>query len=286
MDKLQIVLTNIAAVVPPWVLQGLLTFFAAAIGSFGGAYLKMRARFATLQSQLRANTELTEKIKAEVGQLDWTQEWTNFRRFKLEALLNKLNECEEYLDEHRNDCIDGKVANVRELGPQLDTIQIIYFPELVNEVRSYLDIYSTAIRAGSSLVQELLEARSDDNLKQRAREKYTATVTGLEFSAKRKVAVDELKSSARKLSIEIMGVAQPWGRLRLEPSLAPPSSHQADAANGVGNANRHSDGSRQPRRRAEYALNLTEDDRGKLTIIAWAFVVVVMATILVMKSLR
>ena len=285
MDKLQIVLTNIAAVVPPWVLQGLLTFFAAAIGSFGGAYLKMRARFATLESQLRANTELTEKIKAEVGQLDWTQEWTNFRRFKLEALLNKLNECEEYLDEHRNDCIDGKVANVRELGPQLDTIQIIYFPELVNEVRSYLDIYSTAIRAGSSLVQEL-EARSDGNLKQRAREKYTATVTGLEFSAKRKVAVDELKSSARKLLIEIMGVAQPWGRLRLEPSLAPPSSHQADAANGVGNANRHSDGSRQPRRRAEYALNLTEDDRGKLTIIAWAFVVVVMATILVMKSLR
>jgi len=182
MDKLQIVLTNIAAVVPPWVLQGLLTFFAAAIGSFGGAYLKMRARFATLESQLRANTELTEKIKAEVGQLDWTQEWTNFRRFKLEALLNKLNECEEYLDEHRNDCIDGKVANVRELGPQLDTIQIIYFPELVNEVRSYLDIYNTAIRAGSSLVQELLEARSDDNLKQRAREKYTATVTGLEFS--------------------------------------------------------------------------------------------------------
>jgi len=285
MDKLQIVLTNIAAVVPPWVLQGLLTFFAAAIGSFGGAYLKMRARFATLESQLRANTELTEKIKAEVGQLDWTQEWTNFRRFKLEALLNKLNECEEYLDEHRNDCIDGKVANVRELGPQLDTIQIIYFPELVNEVRSYLDIYNTAIRAGSSLVQEL-EARSDGNLKQRAREKYTATVTGLEFSAKRKVAVDELKSSARKLLIEIMGVAQPWGRLRLEPSLAPPSSHQADAANGVGNANRHSDGSRQPRRRAEYALNLTEDDRGKLTIIAWAFVVVVMATILVMKSLR
>ena len=54
MDKLQIVLTNLAAVVPPWVLQGLLTFFAAAIGSFGGAYLKMRARFATLESQLRA----------------------------------------------------------------------------------------------------------------------------------------------------------------------------------------------------------------------------------------
>ena len=286
MDKLQIVLTNIAAVVPPWVLQGLLTFFAAAIGSFGGAYLKMRARFATLESQLRANTELTEKIKAEVGQLDWTQEWTNFRRFKLEALLNKLNECEEYLDEHRNDCIDGKVANVRELGSQLDTIQTIYFPELVNEVRSYLDIYNTAIRAGSSLVQEL-EARSDGNLKQRAREKYTATVTGLEFSAKRKVAVDELKSSARKLSIEIMGVAQPWGRLRLEPSLAPPSSRQADVANGVGNANRHSDGSRQPRRRAEYALNLTEYDRGTLRvlliIIGWAFV---MATILVVKSLE
>ena len=236
MDKLQFVLTHITDVVPPWVLQALLTVVAAGIGSFGGAYLK-RADFANLQSQLWANTELTEKIKAELGQLDWTQqEWTNLRRIKLEALLNKLYECEEYLDEHRNDRIDGKVGNVRELGSQLDTIQTIYFPELVNEVRSYLDIYNTAIRDGSSLVQ----ARSDD-------------LARLEFFAKRKVAVDELKSSARKLLIEIIGVRQPSGRLRFEPSVAPPSSRQGDVANGDVNANRHSTGSKALRRRLKHA---------------------------------
>jgi hypothetical protein len=284
MDKLQIVLTNIAAVVPPWVLQGLLTVVAAAIGSFGGAYLKTRgtnlatkADFATLQSQLRANTELTEEIKAEVRTTQ--QEWTNLRRFKLEALLNKLCECEEHLNEHRNDSMDGKVANVRELGPQLDTIQTIYFPELVNEVRSYLYIYYTAIRDGSSLAQALLEARSDENLKQRAREEYAATVTHLEFSTKRRVAVDELKSSTRKLLMEIMGVTQPSGRLRLEPSVAPPSSRQGDVANGDGNAERHSTGSKWLRGRSE-----NEYDRGNLELLIIIGMALVITTILLFGS--
>ena len=80
---------------------------AAAVGAFFGEYLKMRGKnlatkadFDSLQDQLRANTELVETIKAEVGQKDWAQrEWTNLRRTKLEALLEKMHDCETYLDQ-------------------------------------------------------------------------------------------------------------------------------------------------------------------------------------------
>jgi hypothetical protein len=77
----------------PWVLlavQLVLTLAAAGIGSFLGEYLRTRGKnlatkadFDSLQDQLRANTELVETIKAEVGQKDWAQrEWTNLRRTK------------------------------------------------------------------------------------------------------------------------------------------------------------------------------------------------------------
>jgi hypothetical protein len=103
------VLTLLAAAqLPLWlqvVLIALFTTLTAGVGSFAGAYLKIRGTnlatksdFIDLQNQLRANTELVETIKAEVGQWDWMQrEWTNLRRVKLEALLDKLHECEEYL---------------------------------------------------------------------------------------------------------------------------------------------------------------------------------------------
>jgi len=88
-----------------WVLllvQVVILAAAAAVGAFFGEYLKTRGKnlatkadFDSLQDQLRANTELVETIKAEVGQKDWAQrEWTNLRRTKLEALLEKMHDCE------------------------------------------------------------------------------------------------------------------------------------------------------------------------------------------------
>jgi hypothetical protein len=65
----------------PWsflILQVALTVLAAAAGAFFGEYFRTRGRnlatkadFESLQEQLRANTQLVETIKSEVGQKDW-----------------------------------------------------------------------------------------------------------------------------------------------------------------------------------------------------------------------
>src|SRR5262245_48977427 len=42
---------------------------------------------------------------------DWARrEWTNLRRTKLEALLEKMHDCDTYLDRQRDRAYDGKPA--------------------------------------------------------------------------------------------------------------------------------------------------------------------------------
>src|SRR5262245_32814719 len=80
---------------------------AAAVGAFFGEYLMTRGKnlatkadFVSLQDQLRANTELVETIKAEVGQKDWARrEWANLRRTKLEELIEKMHDCLVFIDQ-------------------------------------------------------------------------------------------------------------------------------------------------------------------------------------------
>jgi hypothetical protein len=93
----------------PWTLlavQVVLTLAALGIGVFLGEYLKTRGKnlatkadFDSLQNQLSDQTRLVETIRSEVGQKDWARrEWTNLRRIKLEELMEKMHECETYLD--------------------------------------------------------------------------------------------------------------------------------------------------------------------------------------------
>jgi hypothetical protein len=144
---IQKIASEVAAHLPtywwvPLLIQSSLTAVVAAIAVFGSEYFRTRGRhlatkgdFKSLQQQLRANTELVETIKAEVGQRDWAKrEWTNLRRLKLEALLNKLHECEEHLDQHRDDSFAGKLGSYRDPGSELDTPQTLYFPELATEI--------------------------------------------------------------------------------------------------------------------------------------------------------
>jgi len=96
-----------------WVIvlvQVVMLAAAAVVGVFFGEYLKTRGKnlatkadFENLKNQLRANTELVETIKSEVGQKDWAQrEWTNLRRTKLEALPTALHDCEAYIERCRS----------------------------------------------------------------------------------------------------------------------------------------------------------------------------------------
>jgi hypothetical protein len=115
-----------------WAVQGLVTLGAAAVGAFFGEYLKARGKnpattadFDRLQNQLRDNTKLVEKIKAEFGLRDWVaREWTNLRRVKLEELLNKAADCDAVLNRFLRQIIytEGSMPTERDVGSELETI--------------------------------------------------------------------------------------------------------------------------------------------------------------------
>jgi hypothetical protein len=126
-----------------WPIVSIITALVAGAGAWGGAFFKIKGEnFATkqdfegLQERLKATTELVEGIKSEVSQRDWAQrEWTNLRRVKLEALVEKTHECEVYLNRRRHDAMDGKGAlPERDPVDELFALAALYFRELENEV--------------------------------------------------------------------------------------------------------------------------------------------------------
>jgi hypothetical protein len=107
----------------------------SALTALGVSYFRTRGQklatkhdFDELQKQLKANTELVETIKSEVSQHDWAQrERTTLRRLKLEALLEKVHECEDYLDRRRDMAVEGKAAvPERDYLKELDAMAGLY----------------------------------------------------------------------------------------------------------------------------------------------------------------
>jgi len=125
------------------ILNVVIAALVSALTALGVSYFRTRGQnlatkhdFHELQKQLKANTELVETIKSEVSQRDWAQrEWTNLRRVKLEALLEKMHDCDLYLERRRSEAFEGKVWSV-EPDPinELDVIAALYFREIKNEI--------------------------------------------------------------------------------------------------------------------------------------------------------
>jgi len=166
-ETIQKIAAEVALHLPsyPWallLLQVVLTLAAAGLGAFLGEYLKTRGKnlatkadFESLKDQLRANTELVETIKAEVGHKDWARrEWTNVRRTKLEALLNKMHDCHAYLERHSVKAVHGEAVEEPSPHGELDTIVTLYFPQLRSEVDGYLAVYEKEIKAGLALAKQ------------------------------------------------------------------------------------------------------------------------------------
>ena len=211
-------------------VQVLLTLLAAAAGASFGEYLKTRGKnlatkadFESLQNQLRANTELVETIKAEVGQRDWTaRERTSLRRIQLEALLEKMNDCDNYIDQHRNRFMDSKGTDPdqRDYLSELNAMRSLYFPELENEVRRFYVSGKEQITLGLDLAQKLDSAGNDmaarksayDTFRRKWRERYK------EHSAARSA----LTAAARRLLVSIMDVEE---GSRDNRSVAPTETH-------------------------------------------------------------
>ena len=117
-------------------LVGVLAVLGTSYFRTRGQNLATKHDFVELQKQLKGNTELVETIKAEIGQKDWAQrEWTNLRRIKLEALMEKMDECVAVLERRASKALEGDFeAGQRDPVAPLVAIAALYFPELGNEV--------------------------------------------------------------------------------------------------------------------------------------------------------
>jgi hypothetical protein len=156
---------------------------AAALAAFVGAFLKTKGEhFATkqdfneLQKQLRDNTQLVEAIKSEVSRRDWAQrEWTTLRRTKLEALLEKMHECEEYLHRRRDWAIEGKpMAPERDCISEANALAVLYFPELTIEASNFRMSCRTIMSLIADLASEVIASRGDPAARQAAFDTFSS----------------------------------------------------------------------------------------------------------------
>jgi len=220
-DTLQRLAAEIANRLPSYPLWQLLliqvgiTGLAAAAGAFFGEYFRTRGRnlatkadFDSLTDQLRITTETVETIRAEVSQKDWAKrEWTNLRRVKLEELLTKMHDCEEYLDRVRHKGFEGSADYGRDPISELTTIGELYFPELGPQIRQFVVQCRTYVSAGSALATGLVMAGQDLLGRQKAMDRYTAKLPNEEFE-KLLTLASQLRTDARLVLVQIMGVSE------------------------------------------------------------------------------
>jgi hypothetical protein len=193
-------------------IQAVIMVASAAVGAFLSEYLKTRGKnlatkadFESLQNQLHANTELVETIKSEVGQKDWTRrEWTNLRRIKLELLLQRLHDCDDYLDRSRSAALAGNTSAERDPRDELDTIVALYFPELKLEEIAFSLPYMEEKGLILQLGQEMQKAGSDPAVRDQIFQRFPGKWS--EQYAARRQASKKLVKAARTLLVEIMDV--------------------------------------------------------------------------------
>jgi hypothetical protein len=220
MDKetIQQIATEVVAQLPFGarysVVYGVVTVLIAGLSIWFGSFLKTKGQnFATkqdfdeLQKQLKANTELVETIKSEVGQKDWaSREWTNLRRTKLEALLTAVRDCEAYIDRLRSGATKGKFeAGERDPVSELVAIGDL-FPELVNEVARFSHKCREQAITGMNHAITVSRVGDDRDAYQTAHDSFREH-WGSGYK-ELLVARDELTGAAHRLLVSIMGVEE------------------------------------------------------------------------------
>jgi hypothetical protein len=220
MDKetIQQIAAQVVAQLPLGLLTILNLFIVAlvsALTALGVSYFRTRGQnlatkhdFDELQKQLSTNTKLVETIKSEVGQRDWAQrEWTNLRRVKLEALMEKMHECDAYLERRRASAMDGQVATPeRDCINELDALAALYFPTLKNEVDRFTFLCREQLVVMGVLALAISKAKSSVDLdaQQAAFNKFNSEWSG-RYGAFL-VARNALTAAARSLLERIMNV--------------------------------------------------------------------------------
>jgi hypothetical protein len=164
-------------------VQFVATLVAAAIatvvGSFLSEYFKTKGKtlatkadFDELQRQLAKQTEAVETIKSEISRRDWAQrEWQNLPRTKIEALIEKMHDCGEFLEKHGAAARRAESLTDRDPLNELSTIATLYFPELSNEADKYTITCREMLVENSRLALELKKT-DDDKANSRAYSAY------------------------------------------------------------------------------------------------------------------
>jgi hypothetical protein len=203
-----------------------------AVAALGTSYFRIRGQnlatkhdFDELKRQLKDNTELVEAIKSEVGQKDWAQrEWTNLRRIKLEALFDKMHECDAELERRHLAVVQGSPLKeerdyINEFVNPLQTISTLYLPELSIQTGEF---YARCLRGHFAVValdQNLRDAGDDSAARERAYDDFNR----IWKPDKRLNARYALEEAARTFLERIMGVEE--GESRDNRSEAPTKAH-------------------------------------------------------------
>jgi hypothetical protein len=198
-------------------MEGLLTILnlavialVSALTALGVSYFRIRGQnlatkhdFDELSKQLRANTQMIETIKSEVSQRDWAQrEWTNLRRQKLEALFDKMHECETYMDRARSAAYGGKTENEPDVVNEFHTLATLYFRELRKEASEYYLASKELTVKLLGLAQAVSKAGDDSAARQRAYDNFN-----VHWPPERRIlARNALHDAGRSLLEHIMNV--------------------------------------------------------------------------------
>jgi HD superfamily phosphohydrolase len=183
-----------------------------AVAAWLGSFLKTKGQnfatkrdFAELLKQQEKTAEAVETIKSEISQRDWVQrEWTNLRRVKLEALFEKMHECEGYLDRRRDAAIVGKAGpSERNCIIELEALATLYFPELKNEVDQFVLICKNDRLQIAKFARTVSNAGDDTTARDAAFKVYENQLNFVEL----RLAQNTLTTAARSLLERIMNGA-------------------------------------------------------------------------------
>ena len=200
-------------------------YFRSRLSSYAsktGEIAAITGQFEELTRQLKTNTETVEKVKAEIAHEDWTtREWKTIRRLKLEELLKAVLELKEWEEQQRQILIFGSKINAgNSPKPNLELIQLLYFPELEKEIGSlcqcHYDLYMLTSKFGLNLIsetnrQEIALVNSDRN----EFEKGAQACVGIRFEyvsehqpiyTRALEAKSTLENKARELLRDIVGL--------------------------------------------------------------------------------
>jgi hypothetical protein len=187
------------------------------VAALGTSYFRIRGQnlatkhdFDELKRQLKDNTELVEAIKSEVGQKDWAQrEWRNLLRIKLEALFDKMHECDAELERRYLAVVQGSPLKeerdyINEFVNPLQTISTLYLPELSIQTGEF---YACCLRGHFAIValdRNLRDAGDDSAAREPAYDDFNKTWKPEERLSARYA----LEEAARTFLERIMGVEE------------------------------------------------------------------------------